>query len=87
MFQGQDATLATLGKQYVSSLLFAKLNFQLMVLLSCLNDQLMLHLQLRSAGSNVVFTAVAEISDSILKGAEANGVNGMVWSFCPVLFI
>ncbi|XP_028768350.1 uncharacterized protein LOC114725959 isoform X2 [Neltuma alba] len=36
---------------------------------------------LRSAGSNVAFTAVAEISDSVLKGAEANGFNGMVSGF------
>ncbi|KAF7809778.1 putative vacuolar protein sorting-associated protein 13C [Senna tora] len=36
---------------------------------------------LRSAGSNVAFAAVAEISDSVLKGAEANGFNGMVSGF------
>ncbi|KAK7251111.1 hypothetical protein RIF29_34030 [Crotalaria pallida] len=36
---------------------------------------------LRSAGSNIVFAAVAEISDSILKGAEANGFNGLVSGF------
>lgn len=35
-------------------------------------------LQIRTAGSNVLFGAVTEISDSILKGAEASGVNGMV---------
>lgn len=34
--------------------------------------------QLRSAGSNIAFAAVAEISDSVLKGAEANGFNGLV---------
>ncbi|KAI4327520.1 hypothetical protein L6164_019969 [Bauhinia variegata] len=36
---------------------------------------------LRSAGSNVAFAAVAEISDSVLKGAEANGFNGMLSGF------
>lgn len=35
-------------------------------------------LQLRTAGSNVLFAAITEISDSVLKGAEASGVNGMV---------
>lgn len=34
--------------------------------------------QLKSAGSNIAFAAVAEISDSILKGAEANGFDGLV---------
>jgi len=34
--------------------------------------------QLRSAGSNIAFAAVAEITDSVLKGAEANGFNGLV---------
>ncbi|RDY14116.1 hypothetical protein CR513_00866, partial [Mucuna pruriens] len=37
--------------------------------------------QLRSAGSNIAFAAVAEISDSILRGAEANGFNGLVGGF------
>ncbi|XP_030499771.2 uncharacterized protein LOC115715105 isoform X2 [Cannabis sativa] len=36
---------------------------------------------LRTAGSNVLFAAVTEISDSILKGAEASGFNGMVTGF------
>ncbi|XP_062102259.1 uncharacterized protein LOC133812291 isoform X2 [Humulus lupulus] len=36
---------------------------------------------LRTAGSNVLFAAVTEISDSVLKGAEANGFNGMVTGF------
>lgn len=35
-------------------------------------------LQLKTAGSNVIFAAVTEISDSVLKGAEASGFNGMV---------
>lgn len=35
-------------------------------------------LQLKTAGSNVIFTAVTEISDSILKGVKASGFNGMV---------
>lgn len=33
---------------------------------------------MRTAGSNVLFAAVTEISDSVLKGAEASGFNGMV---------
>jgi len=37
--------------------------------------------QLRSAGSNIAFAAVAEISDSVLKGAEANGFNGLVKNY------
>ncbi|KAH1151426.1 hypothetical protein GYH30_045099 [Glycine max] len=36
---------------------------------------------LRSAGSNIAFAVVAEISDSVLKGAEANGFNGLVSGF------
>lgn len=38
----------------------------------------MVALQLRTAGSNVLFAAVTEISDSVLKGAEASGFNGVV---------
>ncbi|CBI18854.3 unnamed protein product, partial [Vitis vinifera] len=33
---------------------------------------------LRTAGSNVLFAVVTEISDSVLKGAETSGFNGMV---------
>ncbi|KAJ7952892.1 Vacuolar protein sorting-associated protein [Quillaja saponaria] len=36
---------------------------------------------LRTAGSNVLFAAVTEISDSVLKGAETSGFNGMVTGF------
>ncbi|KAK2986490.1 hypothetical protein RJ640_012170 [Escallonia rubra] len=36
---------------------------------------------LKTAGSNVLFAAVTEISDSVLKGAETNGFNGMVTGF------
>ncbi|KAI5418217.1 hypothetical protein KIW84_042736 [Lathyrus oleraceus] len=36
---------------------------------------------LKSAGSNIAFAAVAEISDSILRGAEANGFDGLVSGF------
>ncbi|KAH0664621.1 hypothetical protein KY284_029552 [Solanum tuberosum] len=35
----------------------------------------------KSAGSNILFAAVTEISDSVLKGAEASGLNGMVNGF------
>ncbi|EXB37239.1 hypothetical protein L484_020298 [Morus notabilis] len=36
---------------------------------------------LQTAGSNVLFAAISEISDSVLKGAEASGFNGMVIGF------
>ncbi|GLT39068.1 hypothetical protein SLA2020_132760 [Shorea laevis] len=36
---------------------------------------------LRTAGSNVIFAVVTEISDSVLRGAEARGFNGMVNGF------
>ncbi|XP_057976276.1 uncharacterized protein LOC131163647 isoform X2 [Malania oleifera] len=36
---------------------------------------------LRTAGSNVLFAAVTEISDSVLKGAETSGFNGVVNGF------
>lgn len=36
---------------------------------------------LKSAGSNIAFAAVAEISDSILRGAEANGFDGLMSGF------
>lgn len=39
----------------------------------------MVALQLRTAGSNVVFAAVTEISDSVLKGAETSGFDGLVY--------
>lgn len=42
--------------------------------------------QLRSAGSNIAFAVVAEISDSVLKGAEANGFNGLVMNY-HLLFV
>lgn len=35
-------------------------------------------MKVRTAGSNVLFAAVTEVSDSVLKGAEAAGLNGMV---------
>ncbi|KAL4568657.1 hypothetical protein LXL04_024272 [Taraxacum kok-saghyz] len=36
---------------------------------------------LKTAGSNVLFVAVTEISDSVLKGAETSGFNGMFGGF------
>ncbi|CAA0840903.1 Protein of unknown function (DUF1162 [Striga hermonthica] len=36
---------------------------------------------LKKAGSNILFAAVTEVSDSVLKGAETNGFNGMVSGF------
>ncbi|KAM7264282.1 hypothetical protein ACFE04_001965 [Oxalis oulophora] len=36
---------------------------------------------LRTAGSNVLFAAITEVSDSVLKGAETNGFDGMLRGF------
>ncbi|XAR73934.1 hypothetical protein NMG60_11008067 [Bertholletia excelsa] len=36
---------------------------------------------MKTAGSNMLYAAVTEISDSVLKGAEASGFNGMVIGF------
>ncbi|KAG9440811.1 hypothetical protein H6P81_020976 [Aristolochia fimbriata] len=36
---------------------------------------------MRTAGSNVLFAAITEISDSVLRGAETSGLNGMVHGF------
>ncbi|XP_048138871.1 uncharacterized protein LOC115740159 isoform X2 [Rhodamnia argentea] len=36
---------------------------------------------LRTAGSNVLFAAVTEISDSVLRGAETSGFDGMIKGF------
>ncbi|CAK7339468.1 unnamed protein product [Dovyalis caffra] len=36
---------------------------------------------LKTVGSNVLFAATTEISDSVLKGAETNGFDGMVSGF------
>ncbi|KAL3616453.1 hypothetical protein CASFOL_039843 [Castilleja foliolosa] len=36
---------------------------------------------LQKAGSNILFAAVTEVSDSVLKGAETKGFNGMVSGF------
>ncbi|CAN6343588.1 unnamed protein product [Urochloa humidicola] len=35
----------------------------------------------KTASSNALFAAVTEISDSVVRGAEANGLNGMVTGF------
>ncbi|KAI3986024.1 hypothetical protein MKX01_039106 [Papaver californicum] len=35
----------------------------------------------KTAGSNVLFAAITEVSDCILRGAEANGFNGMITGF------
>ncbi|CAA6663054.1 unnamed protein product [Spirodela intermedia] len=52
--------------------------------LSCENYLQVLTLfiiQMKKAGSSVLFAAITEISDSILKGAEADGFNGLVNGF------
>ncbi|KAI3813329.1 hypothetical protein L1987_18049 [Smallanthus sonchifolius] len=36
---------------------------------------------LKTAGSNILFAAVTEVSDAVLKGAETNGFNGMFNGF------
>jgi len=35
-------------------------------------------LQVKTASSNALFAAITEISDSVVRGAETNGLNGMV---------
>jgi hypothetical protein len=50
--------------------------FELMDIPKTIN--FMVALQLKTAGSNVLFAAVTEISDSVLKGAEASGFDGVV---------
>ncbi|KAK9713068.1 hypothetical protein RND81_06G001000 [Saponaria officinalis] len=36
---------------------------------------------LRNAGSSILFAALTEVTDSVLKGAESSGLNGMVTGF------
>jgi len=36
---------------------------------------------IKTAGSNVLFEAVREVSDNVMKGAETSGFNGMVHGF------
>lgn len=33
---------------------------------------------MKAAGSNILFAVVTEISDSVLKGAETSGLDGLV---------
>ena len=35
-------------------------------------------LQLRNAGSSILFAAVTEVTDSVLEGAESIALNGML---------
>jgi hypothetical protein len=42
---------------------------------------------LRTVGSNMVFAAATEISDSVLKGAETNGFDGMVSNAFSLLIL
>lgn len=44
-------------------------------------------LQLKTAGSNVLFAAVTEISDSVLRGAETSGFDGLVQTLMLYLCI
>ena len=44
-------------------------------------------LQLRTVGSNVLFAAATEISDSVLKEAETNGFDGMVSNISLLIFL
>lgn len=72
-FSGTKRYFGDLEKT-VSSILF---NYQ--ILLTLHSQKLsMCFLQLRTAGSNVLFAAVTEISDSVLRGSETSGFNGMV---------
>ncbi|KAL9253019.1 Intermembrane lipid transfer protein VPS13-like protein [Drosera capensis] len=40
---------------------------------------------LKTAGSNILFSAVTEVSDSVLKGAESSGFSGMVRSLAFIM--
>lgn len=44
-------------------------------------------LQLRTVGSNVLFVAATQISDSVLKEAETNGFDGMVSNISLLIFL
>lgn len=33
---------------------------------------------MKAAGSNILFAVVTEVSDSVLKGAETSGLDGLV---------
>lgn len=73
-FSGTKRYFGDLGKT-VSSIV----NFVVMVALQLsMVPHKLFPMQLKSAGSNILFAAVTEISDSVLKGAEASGLNGMV---------
>jgi hypothetical protein len=37
---------------------------------------------MRAAGSNLLFAVVTEVSDSVLKGAETSGFDGLVSLLC-----
>uniref|UniRef100_A0A453JT48 Senescence domain-containing protein n=1 Tax=Aegilops tauschii subsp. strangulata TaxID=200361 RepID=A0A453JT48_AEGTS len=39
----------------------------------------------KTASSNALFAAITEVSDSVVKGAETNGLNGMVQAYIPPL--
>ena len=34
--------------------------------------------QMKTAGSNILFAILTEVSDNVLKGAETGGIDGMV---------
>jgi hypothetical protein len=59
-----------------------RLSFHMKKAVNC-----MMFLQLRSVGSNMVFAAATEISDSVLKGAETNGFDGMVSNVFSLLIL
>ena len=59
-----------------------RLSFHMKKAVNC-----MMVLQLRTVGSNMVFAAATEISDSVLKGAETNGFDGMVSNIFSLLIL
>lgn len=75
-FSGTKRYFGDLGKT-VSCIFLLIFLFMVDLQLS-MTLQRMFHMQFKSAGSNILFAAVTEISDSVLKGAEASGLNGMV---------
>lgn len=75
-FSGTKRYFGDLGKtvRFIDFILIC-CSHLLYLQVECHNDFI---LQLKMAGSNIIFATITEISDSVLKGAETNGFNGMV---------
>lgn len=75
-FSGTKRYLGDLGKTV--STFSDKFLFNFFFYVRCCELCSLLMLQLKTAGSNILFAAVTEVSDAVLRGAETNGFNGMV---------